>query len=70
MGMILESNRYARPAARADFENLAWMRGNRLMDEARSDPSSVAPEFTAFVRAMDATGPWTRPGRGGRCRCC
>ena len=58
MGMILESNRYARPAARADFENLAWMRGNRLMDEARSDPSSVAPEFTAFVRAMDATGPW------------
>lgn len=58
MGMILESNRNARPAARADFESLTWLRGDRLMDEARSDPSSLAPEFAAFVRAMDATGPW------------
>ena len=58
MGMILESNRNARPAARADFESLTWLRGNRLMAEARSEPSSLAPEFAAFVRAMDATGPW------------
>jgi microcystin degradation protein MlrC len=57
MGIVLKSNRYARPAAQADFESLTWMRGNRLMDEAHSDPSSLDPEFAAFVRAMDATGP-------------
>jgi len=58
MGMILESNRYARPAGKADFESLTWMGGNRLMAEARSDAPSLAQEFAAFVRAMDATGPW------------
>lgn len=58
MGMILESNRYARPASRADFERLTWMGGNALMAEARSPAPVLAQEFAAFVRAMDATGPW------------
>lgn len=58
-GMILESNRYAKPATRADFESLTWMRGDALIAEARSDAPSLAKEFAAFVRAMDATGPWT-----------
>jgi microcystin degradation protein MlrC len=59
MGMILESNRYAKPATRADFESLTWMGGNALMAEARSEAPSLAQEFAAFVRGMDATGPWT-----------
>jgi microcystin degradation protein MlrC len=59
MGMILESNRYAKPACRDDFENLTWMGGNALMAEARSDAPGLAQEFAAFVRGMDATGPWT-----------
>ena len=59
MGMILESNRYSKPASKADFESLTWMGGNALMAEARSDAPSLAQEFAAFVRAMDATGPWT-----------
>ncbi|MCH8952618.1 MAG: M81 family metallopeptidase [Proteobacteria bacterium] len=59
MGMILESNRYSKPASRADFESLTWMGGNALMAEARGDAPSLAQEFAAFVRAMDATGPWT-----------
>ncbi len=58
MGMILESNRFARPAERADFESLTWLGGNSLMAEARSPAPSLAQEFSAFVRAMDATGPW------------
>ncbi|MEM7423656.1 MAG: M81 family metallopeptidase, partial [Pseudomonadota bacterium] len=58
-GMILESNRYSRPAGKADFESLTWMGGNALMAEARSRAPVLAPEFSAFVRAMDATGPWT-----------
>lgn len=59
MGMILESNRSARPATRADFENLTWLRGEALLAEARSETPSLAQEFSAFVRAMDASGPWT-----------
>ncbi|MEM9063008.1 MAG: M81 family metallopeptidase [Pseudomonadota bacterium] len=59
MGMILESNRYAKPAERADFEGLTWMGGNALIAEARSETPSIAREFCAFVAAMDATGPWT-----------
>jgi microcystin degradation protein MlrC len=59
MGMILESNRYAKPAGRADFESLTWLGGDALMAEARSDAPSLAQEFAAFVRGMDATGPWT-----------
>lgn len=59
MGMILESNRYAKPAERADFESLTWMGGNALMTEARSEEPVIAREFCAFVAAMDATGPWT-----------
>ncbi|MEM0989091.1 MAG: M81 family metallopeptidase [Pseudomonadota bacterium] len=59
MGMILESNRHSRPANKADFERTTWMGGNALMAEARSQTPSLAPEFAAFVRAMDATGPWT-----------
>ena len=58
MGMILESNRYAKPAERADFESLTWMGGNALMTEARGKAPVIAPEFCAFVAAMDATGPW------------
>ncbi len=59
MGMILESNRYAKPASKADFESLTWMGGNALMADARSETPSLAQEFAAFVRGMDATGPWT-----------
>ncbi len=58
MGMILESNRCSKPATKADFESLTWMGGNALMAEARAETPSLAPEFAAFVRAMDATGPW------------
>ena len=58
MGMILESNRFAKPAARADFEALTWLEGAALLEEARKEAPSLAAEFAAFVRAMDATGPW------------
>ena len=59
MGMILESNRYARPATRADFDSLTWLSGDELLAEARSEAPTLAKEFAAFVRAMDATGDWT-----------
>ncbi|OED41600.1 hypothetical protein AB833_09540 [Chromatiales bacterium (ex Bugula neritina AB1)] len=59
MGMILESNRCARPATLADFESLTWLKGDSLLAEARSGAPALATEFSAFVQAMDATGAWT-----------
>ena len=59
LGMILESNRFARPADKAEFESLTWLSGEALLDEARSPTPVLAREFAAFVRAMDATGRWT-----------
>ncbi|MEM8703448.1 MAG: M81 family metallopeptidase [Pseudomonadota bacterium] len=58
LGMILESNRFARPANEHDFRSLTWLDGKTLLDQARSATPSLATEFAAFVRAMDATGPW------------
>ncbi|WP_035898874.1 M81 family metallopeptidase [Labrenzia sp. DG1229] len=58
LGMILESNRFARPAGEDDFRSLTWLEGEDLLEEARSPAPSLATEFAAFVRAMDATGPW------------
>jgi len=58
LGMILESNRFAKPATRADFDSLTWLEGGALMEEARGAAPSLATEFAAFVAAMDATGPW------------
>ena len=58
LGMILESNRFARPANERDFRSLTWLDDEALLSEARSATPSLATEFAAFVRAMDATGPW------------
>lgn len=58
LGMILESNRFAAPATRADFESLTWLEGDALLSEARAPAPSLAKECAAFVRAMDATGAW------------
>ncbi|WP_306143287.1 M81 family metallopeptidase [Roseibium sp. MMSF_3412] len=58
LGMILESNRFSRPADENDFRSLTWLEKEALLDEARAATPSLATEFAAFVRAMDATGPW------------
>ncbi|MCG7492752.1 M81 family metallopeptidase [Thalassobius sp. Cn5-15] len=58
LGMILESNRFARPANLSDFKNLNWLEGDALLVDARSKTPALAQEFASFVQAMDATGPW------------
>ena len=58
LGLILESNRFARSASLDDFERLTVKRGKILIDDARSTTPSIAIEFSAFVKAMDATGDW------------
>lgn len=58
IGVILESNRQAAPASEDDFRTLYWLEGQEIMDQARSCETALATEACAFVRAMDATGPW------------
>ena len=58
LGLILESNRFARPAQREDFFALTCLRKKSLMDEANSRNSSLAIEFVSFVKTMNATGDW------------
>jgi len=51
VGMILESNRFAKPAEREDFTDFVWVEGDSLLSEARKKTSVIAPEFGGFVRA-------------------
>lgn len=59
LGVILESNRLSPVATRADFESLYVLEGAELLAAARQPQSVIAPEASAFVKMMDATGPWT-----------
>ena len=58
LGVILESNRQAEVATRADFEGHYILEGEGLLAAARADKIVMAPETATFVQMMDATGPW------------
>lgn len=58
LGVMLESNRFAPTATLADVESTAVLEGAAILADARG-PSGTAPlEARAFIRTMDATGPW------------
>lgn len=58
LGMALESNAFAPPATEADFRTRFYFEGDEILEEARKKHSVMPMEMSAFVRAMDATGPW------------
>lgn len=58
IGVILESNRRSPPAGEEDFRGLYWLEGDEIMGACRAESPLVALESAAFVKAMDATGPW------------
>ena len=58
LGLILESNRFAKPAGYFDFESNYWLEGDAILEDARRKTPKIAPEMVAFIQAMDATGPW------------
>jgi microcystin degradation protein MlrC len=58
LGVILESNRLSPVATRNDFDSLYVLEGDELLAAARAPNSVMAPEASAFVQMMDATGPW------------
>jgi microcystin degradation protein MlrC len=58
IGVALESNRQAPPAGESDFASAYIMRGQDILEDARAEHPRIMREVSAFVRAMDATGPW------------
>ena len=57
-GLSLESNRWSRPASEEDFKSACWLQGDAILHEARLATPAMPMEAAAFVKAMDATGPW------------
>jgi microcystin degradation protein MlrC len=58
-GIVLESNAFAPVATEADFRGRCYLAGDALLAEARREAGVLSREMSAFVAAMDATGPWT-----------
>ena len=58
IGVWLESNRQAPVATEADFKSFFQLEGDAILDAAREENPSILLEASAFVKTMDATGPW------------
>ncbi|MFQ5938179.1 MAG: M81 family metallopeptidase, partial [Acidiferrobacterales bacterium] len=57
-GIVLESNAFAPMATERDFRSRYYLEGDTILAEAAKEHSVMPMEMTAFVRAMNATGPW------------
>jgi microcystin degradation protein MlrC len=58
LGVMLESNRFAPPATMADVESGCRLAAAAILDDARGQGQRLPAEARAFIRTMDATGPW------------
>jgi microcystin degradation protein MlrC len=59
LGFSIECNRFAPPAAEADFRGRCWVEGEALVADARSAAPTALGEMPGFVAEMDAAGLWT-----------
>ena len=58
IGVWLESNRQAPVAYEADFTSFYQLEGEAILEAARAKNPFIIGEAAAFVKTMDATGPW------------
>jgi microcystin degradation protein MlrC len=58
IGVWLESNRQAPVATAADFSSYYCLEGAAILDEGRATNPRIMGEAAAFIKTMDATGPW------------
>ncbi len=58
IGVWLESNRQAPVATEEDFKSFFQLEGEAILEAARKPNPSILIEAAAFVKTMDATGPW------------
>jgi microcystin degradation protein MlrC len=58
IGVWLESNRFAPVAQAQDFKDFYELEGDAILAAAREPNPFILGEAAAFVKTMDATGPW------------
>jgi microcystin degradation protein MlrC len=58
LGFSIECNRFAPVATEADFASRTLMRGDAMVDDARSGAPHMLGELPGFIADMDAAGPW------------
>ena len=59
VGVWLESNRQAPIAEERDFTSYYCLEGEAILDAARAPNPIIMGEAAAFIKTMDATGPWS-----------
>jgi microcystin degradation protein MlrC len=58
LGFSIECNRFAPVATEADFAGRTLMRGDAMLDDARSAAPHMLSELPGFIANMDAAGSW------------
>ncbi|MCW5750570.1 MAG: M81 family metallopeptidase [Alphaproteobacteria bacterium] len=58
LGFAIECNRFSPVSTAADFAQDVDIRGERIVEEARSGASITLPDLPGFFSEMDRTGPW------------
>lgn len=59
LALHLESNRFAPPVARVDFEEKVLLYGEDILTDAARDHPRQGGTVTGFIHAMNEIGPWT-----------
>ena len=58
LGLHLESNRFAPPTVRSDFEKLCLIYDDQLLVDSRNEHPRACGTLAGFVREMDRIGSW------------
>jgi microcystin degradation protein MlrC len=58
LALHLESNRFAPPVGREDFEEKVLLHGDAILADAASDHPRQGGTITGFIDAMNESGPW------------
>ncbi len=59
LALHIESNRFAPPVGRADFEEKVLLYGDEIMADAAREHPRMVGTMTGFIHAMNQAGPWT-----------
>ncbi|NKB57121.1 MAG: MlrC family protein 3 [Alphaproteobacteria bacterium] len=59
LALHIESNRFAPPVGRADFEEKVLLYGDEILEDAASEHPRMVGTMTGFIHAMNDAGPWT-----------
>ena len=59
LALHLESNRFAPPVARGDFEEKVLLYGDEILADAAREHPRMVGTMTGFIHAMNEAGPWT-----------